>query len=70
MFRESERERERERKRERENSDRYFLPCFLCKHPTILFQNRNGLFQHKLLYYLGKLSRDRLSGENYQGVSA
>ena len=25
----------------------YFLPCFLCKHPTILFQNKNGIFQHK-----------------------
>ena len=28
-------------------SDQYFLPCFLCKHPTILFQNKNGRFQHK-----------------------
>ena len=27
--------------------DQYFLPCFLCKHPTILFQNKNGIFQHK-----------------------
>ena len=28
-------------------SDQYFLPCFLCKHPTILSQNKNGIFQHK-----------------------
>ena len=28
-------------------SDQYFLPCFLCKHPTIMFQNKNGIFQHK-----------------------
>ena len=28
-------------------SDQYFLPCFLCKRPTILFQNKNGIFQHK-----------------------
>ena len=28
-------------------SDQYFLPCFPCKHPTILFQNKNGIFQHK-----------------------
>ena len=50
-------EREGERKREREKqgrgndsyhfSDQYFLPCFQCKHLTILFQNKNGIFQHK-----------------------
>ena len=28
-------------------SDQYFLPCLLCKHPIILSQNKNGLFQHK-----------------------
>ena len=27
--------------------DQYFLPCFLCKHPAILLQNKNGIFQHK-----------------------
>ena len=27
-------------------SDQNFLPCFLCKHPTILSQNKNGIFQH------------------------
>ena len=45
----------REREREKQGrgndschfSDQYFLPCFLCKHPTILFQNKNGIFQHK-----------------------
>ena len=26
--------------------DQYFLPCFLCKHPAILFQNKNRIFQH------------------------
>ena len=48
-------EREGEREREKQGggddschfSDQYFLPCFLCKHPTILFQNKNGIFQHK-----------------------
>ena len=28
-------------------SHQYFLPYLLCKHPTILFQNKNGIFQHK-----------------------
>ena len=28
-------------------SDQYFLPCFLCKHPTIFSQNKNEMFQHK-----------------------
>ena len=28
-------------------SDQYFIPYFLCKHPTILIQNKNGIFQHK-----------------------
>ena len=28
-------------------SNQYFLPCLLRKHPTILFQNKNGIFQHK-----------------------
>ena len=28
-------------------SDQYFFDCFLCKGPTILFQNKNGIFQHK-----------------------
>ena len=27
--------------------DQYFFPCFLHKHPTILSQNKNGLFHHK-----------------------
>ena len=69
-------EREREKKKQcRGNdschfSDQYFLPCFLCKCPAILFQNKKGIFQHKLHYCLGKLSRDRLSGENCQRVSA
>ena len=26
-------------------SDHYFLPCFL--YSTILFQNKNGIYQHK-----------------------
>ena len=48
-----EREREREKKKHgRGNdschfSDQYSLPCFLCKHSTIVFQNRNEIFQHK-----------------------
>ena len=55
--RESERERERARETETEKqgsragalilaffSDQYFLPCFLCKHLTILFQNKNVIF--------------------------
>ena len=51
MLRERERERERE-KQDRGNDschflDQYFLPCVLCKHPTILFQNKNRIFQHK-----------------------
>ena len=28
-------------------SDQYFLPSFLCKHPTILSPNKNGIIQHK-----------------------
>ena len=28
-------------------SDQNFLPCFLFKHSTILFQNKNGIFQQK-----------------------
>ena len=28
-------------------SDQYFLPSFLCKHPTVLSQNKNGIIQHK-----------------------
>ena len=57
--REGERERESKRDRDREAgkqgsragalilaffSDQYFLPCFLCKHLTILFQNKNVIF--------------------------
>ena len=53
--REGERERERERQTEKQGSragalilgffsDQYFLPCFLCKHLTILFQNKNVIF--------------------------
>ena len=43
---------EREKKHGRGNDSRYFsdqysLPCFLCKHSTIVFQNRNEIFQHK-----------------------
>ena len=46
------REREKEKNQGRGNdychfSDQYFRPCFLCKHPTLLFQNKNGIFQHK-----------------------
>ena len=40
-----ERERDREKQGRGNNScqfsDQYFLSCFLCKHPTILFQNKN-----------------------------
>ena len=56
---ERERHRDRERQRDTERvvgrgrgndychfSDQYFL-CLFCKHPTILFQNKNGIFQHK-----------------------
>ena len=45
---------ERERERDRESndschfSDQHFLPCFLCKHTTILFQTKNGNFNIKL----------------------
>ena len=44
---------ERENKQGRGNgschsSYQYFLPCFLCKHPTILFQKKNGIFQYKI----------------------
>ena len=50
-----EREREREREREKQGrgnysyhfSDQYFVTCFLCKHPSILLQNKNGIFQHQ-----------------------
>ena len=28
-------------------SNQYFLPSFLCKHPTVLSQNKNGIIQHK-----------------------
>ena len=28
-------------------SDQYFLPSFLCKHLTVLSQNKNGIIQHK-----------------------
>ena len=48
-----EREREREKKKQRSGNDschfsyQYFLPCFLCEQPTILFQNKNRVFQHK-----------------------
>ena len=28
-------------------SDQYFLPSFLCKHPTVLSQSENGISQHK-----------------------
>ena len=46
-------EKERKKKKGRGNdsrhlSDQYFLPCFLCKHPSILFQNKNGIFQHEI----------------------
>ena len=46
-------ERQREKKQGKGNdsfhfSDQYFLPSFLCKHPTILFQNKNEIFQHKI----------------------
>ena len=29
-------------------SDQYFLPCFLCKHPTIEIQSKNGYFNIKM----------------------
>ena len=47
--RETHTEREsRERERDSCNfSHQYFIPSFLCKHPTILFQNKKGIFQHK-----------------------
>ena len=52
LERETETETERERGKSRGNnschfSDQYFLPCFLCKRPTILSQNKDGIFQHK-----------------------
>ena len=28
-------------------SDQYFLPSFLCKHPTVLSENKNGIIQHE-----------------------
>ena len=28
-------------------SDQYFILYFLCEHPTMLFQNENGIFQQK-----------------------
>ena len=40
-------EREGERKDSCQFFDQNFLPCFLCKQPTTLFQNKNGIFQHK-----------------------
>ena len=38
---------EREREDSCNFSDQYFILSFLCKHPTILFQNKKGIFQHK-----------------------
>ena len=38
---------EREKKDSSNFSDQYFLPSFLCIHPTVLFQNKNGIFHHK-----------------------
>ena len=52
-YRYLERERERETKKQGNGNhschftDQYFLHYFPCKHPTILFQNKNGIFQHK-----------------------
>ena len=53
---------EREREREKQGrgndschfSDQYFLPCFLRKHLTILFQYKNGIFQHKIRLLFGE----------------
>ena len=47
------REREKEKNQGRGNdychfSDQYFRPCFLCKHLTLLFQNKNGIFNIKI----------------------
>ena len=45
---------ERGRKKQGKGNDSYhfsdqdFLPCFLCKHPSILFQNKNGYFNIKI----------------------
>ena len=49
------RETQRERHREKQGrgddschiSHQYFSSCLLCKHPTILFQNKNGILQYK-----------------------
>ena len=50
LERKKERKKEKKKKKQgRDNSschfsDEYFLPCFLCKHPTIFFQNKNRIF--------------------------
>ena len=31
-------------RQEQQFSDQFFLPYFLCKHPTILLQNKTGIF--------------------------
>ena len=36
-------------------SDQYFLPCFLCKHPTIEIQSKNGYFNIKMTINQGNL---------------
>ena len=52
LERERQRQRQRERGKSRGNnschfSDQYFLPSFLCKHLTVLSQNKNGIIQYK-----------------------
>ena len=50
---------ERGRKKQGKGNDSYhfsdqdFLPCFLCKHPSILFQNKNGYFNIKIRLLIG-----------------
>ena len=47
----------------------FFLVFYVNIQPSCS-KTRMKYFNIKLHYYLGKLSRDRLSGENYQRVSA
>ena len=42
-------------------SDQYFLPCFLCKHPTIMFQKKNGYFNIKIRLLIRETKPGKLS---------
>ena len=70
---------ERERERKKNNVGAMILATFLINIFCLVFyvniqpscsKTRKGYFNIKLHYCLGKLSRDRLSGENCQRVSA